>query len=125
MSIDVDEFYMKNELLPKMDDPREDERLESNTYSSEVARDISIVEHYTAEEVSTKECRNEFSLDTNTILETPLRDPQLNQPKLRVDSLDNEISRHTQESDEPMYNRKFKPTFLLGSSMILALVCFR
>ena len=118
VSIDADELYMKNELLPKMEDHQEDERLESNTYSSEVARDMSSVEHYTTEYVSSKESKKEFNFDTNTILETPLRDPQSNQTNLRVDSSDNEMSGHTEESDEPMYNRKFKPTVPLAPSMI-------
>ena len=100
-----------------MDDHQEEVRYESNTYTSEVDRDISSVEQYTTENVSAKESKTESSLDSNTILETTTRDPHLKQANLRVASSDVEISRHTEESNDPVYNRKLKSKLLLASNI--------
>ena len=114
---------MKNELLPKMDGQQEEVHYESNTYTSEVDRDASIVEQYTTENVSSKESKTESSLDSNNILETTARDPQLNEANLRVASSDVEISRHTEESNDPVYNRKLKSKRILASNIIYKQRC--
>ena len=97
-----------------MDGQQEEIHYESNTYTSEVDRDTSIVEQYTTENVSTKESKTESSLDSNNILETTSRDPQLNQVNLRVASSDVEIASHTEEFNDPVYNRKLKSKVILA-----------
>ena len=109
---------MKDELLPKMDGQQEEVHYESNTYTSEVDRDTSIVEQYTTENVSTKESKTESSLDSNNILETTSRDPQLNQANLTVALSGAEMASHTEESNDPVYNRKLKSKRILASNII-------
>ena len=106
-----------------MDGQQEEVHYESNTYTSEVDRDASIVEQYTTENVSSKESKTESSLDSNNILETTARDPQLNEANLRVASSDVEISRHTEESNDPVYNRKLKSKRILASNIIYKQRC--
>ena len=110
---------MKDELLPKMDGQQEEVHYESNTYTSEIDRDTSMVEQYTTENVSTKESKTESSLDSNDILETTSRDLQLSQTNSRVASSRVEDSRHTEESNNPVHNRKLKSKLILASNIIL------